>query len=103
VEYFKTHDTFDKEDFEEEVFQDKGIIKSFQNFDQAYREENELEISDSFEISAQAVKKQSRIFKSVLKLDKNFHVYIHGNRELIERGEEKDGRKYYKIYFEKEL
>jgi len=48
------------------------------------------------------VKKQARIFKTVLKLDKNFRIYIHGNRELIEQGVEKDGRKYYKIYFEQE-
>jgi hypothetical protein len=102
VEYFKTHDTFEKEDFEQEVFQDKNIIKSFQNFDEIYREDNEIEVADSFEISAHAVKKQARIFKSVLKLDKNFHIYIHGDRELIEQGVEKDGRKYYKIYFDQE-
>ena len=42
------------------------------------------------------------LFKSILKLDKNFHIYIHGNSELIRRGEEKDGRKFYKIYFENE-
>ena len=78
------------------------MIKSFQNFDEIYREENEIELDDNFDISAQAVKKQARVFKSVLKLDKNFHIYIHGNRELIEQGVEKDGRKFYKIYFEEE-
>jgi len=103
VEYFKTHDTFDKKDFEKEVFHNKEIIKSFQNFDETYRESHDIELGDSFEISAQAVKKQARVFKSVLKLDKNFHIYIHGNRELIEQGVEKDGRKYYKIYFEQEV
>ncbi len=102
VEYFKTHENFEKQEFEKKVFQDKGIIKSFRNFDETYRENNEIEELDSFEISQQAVKKQAKIFKSVLKLDKNFHVYIHGNRELIEQGVEKDGRRYYKIYFEKE-
>lgn len=102
VEYFKTHDNFDKNEFEKEVFQDKGVIKSFREFDKSYREVNEVEIEDSFEISPQAVKKQNRIFKSVLKLDKNFHVYIHGNRELIEQGVDKDGRKFYKIYYEEE-
>lgn len=102
VEYFKTHDTFDKKDFEKKVFQDTGIIKSFRNFDKTYRENHDIETNDSFEISPQAVKKQARIFKSVLKLDKNFHIYIHGNRDLIEQGIEKDGRKYYKIYFDKE-
>jgi hypothetical protein len=102
VEYFKTHETFDKKEFEQEVFQDSGIIKSFRNFDNSYRQENEIEITDNFDISPQAVKKQARVFKSVLKLDKNFHIYIHGNREMIEQGVEKDGRKYYKIYYNEE-
>lgn len=102
VEYFKTHESFDKKEFEKEVFQDAGIIKSFRSFDENYREENEIEVTDNFEISPQAVKKQARVFKSVLKLDKNFHIYIHGNSELIEQGVEKDGRKYYKIYFKEE-
>ena len=102
VEYFKSHDTFDKKDFEEEVFQDKGIIESFRTFDETYREANEVELADTFEISQQAVKKQAKVFKSVLKLDKNFHIYIHGNKQMIEQGIEKDGRKYYKIYYEHE-
>ena len=101
-EYFKTHESFDKKEFEKEVFQDAGIIKSFRNFDDNYRQENEIELTDNFDISPQAVKKQARVFKSVLKLDKNFHIYIHGNPELIEQGVEKDGRKYYKIYYKDE-
>lgn len=102
VEYFKTHETFDKKEFEQEVFHDPEIIKSFQSFDSNYREENEIELTDSFDISSQAVKKQARIFKSVLKLDKNFHIYIHGNRDMIEQGIDEKGRKYYKIYYESE-
>ena len=102
VDYFKTRDSFDKKEFEKEVLQDTSIIKSFRNFDQNYRTQNNIEMDDVFDISMPAVKKQARVFKSVLKLDKNFHIYIHGNRELIEQGVEKDGRKFYKIYFEKE-
>ncbi|MFN8309370.1 MAG: nucleoid-associated protein [Chitinophagales bacterium] len=102
VAYFKAHDTFDKSEFEQQVLQDATIIKSFQNFDHQYRTDHDIELKDSFDISALAVKKQARVFKSVLKLDKNFHIYIHGNRELIEQGVEKDGRKYYKIYFDQE-
>lgn len=102
VEYFKTHETFDKNNFEDEVFQDNGIIKSFREFDDSYRESNDVQLSDNFEISMQAVKKQAKVFKSVLKLDKNFHIYIHGNRELIEQGVDNDGRKYYKIYYKDE-
>jgi hypothetical protein len=102
VEYFKTHDRFEKETFEEEVFNNPEMIKSFRNYDEQYRENKNVDISDNFQISSQAVKKQARVFKSVLKLDKNFDIYIHGNKELIEKGVEKDGRKYYKIYYEEE-
>lgn len=102
VNYFKKHDSFDKEEFAGEVFIDEQVVASFKKFDQSYREENDLELSDNFEISAQAVKKQARIFKSVLKLDKNFHIYIHGDRNLIEQGVDENGRKFYKVYYEKE-
>ncbi len=102
MEYFKTHDSFDKKQFEKEVFQEADIIKSFRTFDDNFRADNAIDLEDKFEISASAVKKQARVFKSILKLDKNFHIYIHGNKDLIEQGVEKDGRKYYKIYFEKE-
>jgi len=61
-----------------------------------------MELPDSFEISAKAVKNQSRIFKNVLKLDKNFDIYIRGNRDLIEQGVDENGRKYYKIYYNEE-
>ena len=58
---------------------------------------------DNFEISVHAVKQQAKVFKSVLKLDKNFHIYIHGNRQLIEKGfDEATGRNYYKLYFDNE-
>jgi hypothetical protein len=96
AEYFKTHDKFDKKDFEKDIFKDERMIKSFRNYDEGNDE------YERFDISPHAVKKQIKVFKSVLKLDNNFHVYIHGNRELIEHGVDKDGRKYYKLYFNKE-
>lgn len=102
VEYFKGHDIFNQNQFENEVLIDNSIIESYRKFDFSYKENNEIDLADNFDISPQAVKKQARIFKSVLKLDKNFHIYIHGNRNLIEQGTENDGRKYYKIYFEYE-
>ncbi|HAN79544.1 MAG TPA: hypothetical protein DCQ31_18165, partial [Bacteroidales bacterium] len=65
--------------------------------------ENDTELSTEFEISQSAVKQGRAKFKSILKLDKNFHVYIHGNRNNIERGYDDSRRqKYYKIYFENE-
>lgn len=103
LKYFKEAETFDKGEFELSVFgQEDEAIQSFRYFDKQYQEDMDLELDDNFKIAVQSVKKQARIFKSVLKLDKNFHVYIHGNRELIERGTDSDGRKYYKIYYENE-
>lgn len=102
VSYFKTHEAFDKNEFEEEVLKDQNLIDSFRKFDKSYRVENDVNLNDNFEISSQAVKKQARALKSVLKLDKNFHIYIHGDREQIEKGTDSDGRKFYKIYYDKE-
>lgn len=97
MDYFKSHEVFDKPEFEKEVFQQPEIIESFREFD----DNIEIPMDMTFEIAPQAVKKQSKIFKSVLKLDKNFHIYIHGDRSLIEQGEE-NGKKYYKIFYDKE-
>jgi hypothetical protein len=103
IGYFKKKDEFNQKEFEKEVFEDPEVIKSFRKFDNNFREQFSIDREDGFSISAEAVKKQSRVFKSVLKLDKNFHIYIHGDKELIERGVDEDGRKYYKIYYKQEL
>jgi hypothetical protein len=102
ADYFKESESFQKEEFEAAVLKDEPVIQSFRTYNSDYRVANEVELEDEFEISQQAVKKQGKVFKSVLKLDKNFHVYIHGNKDLIERGTEDDGRKYYKLYYESE-
>lgn len=102
VEYFKKKEIFDKAEFEADVFQDKNLIESFRSFNDQYQKEHDLDLEDTFDISAQAVKKQAKVFKSVLKLDKNFHIYIHGNKDLIEKGIDENGKKYYKIFYDSE-
>lgn len=103
VDFFKSKEQFSQTEYETEVLSDPEVIESFRNFGKNFMDNNEFTPADNFEISVQAVKQQARIFKSVLKLDKNFHIYIHGNRELIEKGfDEVTGRHYYKLYFEHE-
>lgn len=102
IHYFKNHDTFDGKEFEEDVFSDPNVIQSFRNYKDNLNGSNDINIDNEFDISSLAVNKQKRVFKSVLKLDKNFHIYIHGDRNMIERGVENDGRKFYKIYYEHE-
>ena len=102
VDFFKKNDSFSFEEFSNDVIGQKEVIDSFERFKSDYQKEYDLEIIDSFDISGSAVKKQARVFKSVIKLDKNFHIYVHGNRELIEQGVDEKGRKYYKIFYQDE-
>lgn len=102
VQFFKERDNFDMQEFANEVMGQPAVIERFNQFKQDYQQEQEVELSDQFTISAPAVKKQARVFKSVIKLDKNFHIYVHGNRQLIEQGVDEDGRKFYKIYYQEE-
>jgi hypothetical protein len=102
VQYFKEHGAYDQEEFTKEVFQDEKAIRSFNHYSDRYEQEHEVKLQDNFEISPHAVKKQARVFKSVLKLDKNFHIYIHGDRNKIEQGVDENGRKFYKIFYEQE-
>jgi 37-kD nucleoid-associated bacterial protein len=103
MDYFKTHGNFNKDEFEQEVLHHEDVIHSFRKFDEQYRQTHVIDQANEFEISPHAVKKQARVYKSVLKLDKNFHIYIHGDRQLIEKGYD-DGlqKHYYKIYFDQE-
>jgi hypothetical protein len=103
MKYFKDKETFDMEEFSNEVIGNEQAIESFKSFKNQYEQEFDSPIADNFIISENAVKKQARVYKSVLKLDKNFHIYIHGDKELIEKGFD-DGRamNYYKVYFKEE-
>ena len=102
INYFRKNEQFNEQDFANDVFEHKEVINSFRKFKHEFQEDNATRVVSEFEISAQAVKRQSRVFKSVLKLDRNFHIYIHGDRELIEKGVDPDGRKYYKLYYKDE-
>lgn len=99
--FFKEKQHFDQDTFNTEVLGHKEYVESFDRYKQHYAAENDLEISDNFSISPAAVKRQNRAYKSVIKLDKNFHIYIHGDRNMIEHGEDDKGR-FYKLYFHNE-
>jgi hypothetical protein len=102
INYFKKNELFNEQDFANDVFEHKEVITSFKKYKNDFQNEHDLRVVSEFEISVQAVKRQAKVFKSVLKLDRNFHIYIHGDRDLIEKGVDPDGRKYYKIYYREE-
>ncbi len=102
AQFLKQNNDFDMETFANEVIVQPEAIESFHRYKESFAEERDIEIADSFAISDAAAKKGARTLKSVIKLDKNFHIYIHGDRSKIETGEDEKG-KYYKVYFKEEM
>jgi len=103
MKYFKENESFDIDEFATQVIVNPVGVEAFKKFKSSYEDEFDTPVADNFQISNAAVKKQARVYKSVLKLDRNFHIYIHGNNDLIEKGfDEQTGKNYYKIYFDKE-
>lgn len=102
-DYFKENEQFELNDFTESLFPQEDRQEAFREFRDQYAKAYVVPLEDKFDISGQAVKKEFKVFKSVLKLDKNFHIYVHGRRDLIERGfDEEKGKKFYKVYFDNE-
>lgn len=101
LQFFKEKDTFDIEDFANEVIEQPEVIESFKNYKKTFEEERAMEIDDSFAISQHAFKKQQRSYKRIIRLDKKIQIIIDGNRDHIEQGEDEKG-KYYKVYYNTE-
>ena len=103
MDYFKTKEQFNLQEFADEVIHHPEVVDSFMDYKRHFESNRKYVIDEEFDIHLAAVKKQQKVFKSVLKLDKNFHVYIHGRQDLLERGyDETVGKKYYKLYFDEE-
>lgn len=98
--YFKEKDKFNLKDFEKEVLVQPEIIEAFNDYRGDFNKRMDLTAIDEFDVSQTAVKKNSKYMSSVVKLDKNFHIYIHGKHENVERGyDEERGLKFYKLYY----
>lgn len=97
-EYFNNQESFEIDDYKEQVFKSEQVSMAFED----YRQEQDRKHDESFAISEYAVKKQSKVFKSVIKLDKNFHIYVHGDSSKIQKGELENGQKYYMLYYDDE-
>lgn len=103
MDYFKDKETFKQEEFEEQVLGNPKAASLFSAYREQFETEYESPLGNHFDISSPAVKKAQATYKSVLKLDKNFHIYVHGKREFIEKGYDDEKRmNYYKLFFNEE-
>lgn len=100
----KASEAFSVKEFEKEVMETPEVIEAFRDYRQDYVKRHDIsDIEDGFEISPAAVKTNSKFFRAVLKLDKNFHVYVHGSHDRIEKGfDDSKNMNYYKLYFQEE-
>ena len=100
-DFFQREKKFNANQYMNSVAQDESMAKDFMDY---VSDQGELAMAgqySDFDISDLAVKKNSKFFRSVIKLDKNFHLYVHGDRTKIERGRDEKG-KFYKLYYEEE-
>lgn len=102
-DYFTQNESYNQEDFENNIIAVPQVVEQYREYKEAFEAEQGYAFKDSFAISDHAAKQANRVFKSVIKLDKNFHLYIHGGRDRVERGYDQDkGMGYYKLYFDAE-
>ena len=103
MDFFNKNAAFSEKEFEKEVIRQPEVIDAFQDYKGFFESEKNMPIHDSFDISKDAVSAEKKHFKSVLKLDKNFHVYVHGKRQYLEKGfDSQRGLNFYKLYYEVE-
>lgn len=103
LRYFQENETFDMDDFGTKVMVNEELSADFGEYMGEYIEKNGIDLHENFVISDCAVKRSSRSMKSVIKLDKNFHIYVHGGEGLIKRGfDEETGMTFYQLFFKDE-
>jgi len=104
IRFFQNKEVVNTAQFADELFgEESGAVDAFNAYGAAYVHAHNIDIAAEFNVAPGAVKKQEKNYRSVIKLDRNFHIYVHGNPSLIEKGIDADGRKFYKIYYEAEL
>jgi len=102
ADYFQKNESFDLNEYQNAVFSDTEMQSAFQEFSTENIQTENSRVPQEFEVSQKSVANNSKYFRSVIKLDRNFHIYVHGNRNMIEKGTDEEGRQFYKLYFKEE-
>jgi hypothetical protein len=91
------------ENFRQEVLKEPAVIDAFEDYKQKYAGERQWNPPDQFAVSDAVQNQAKKFIKSVIKLDKNFHIYVHGNKERIEKGFDEERKlHYYRLWFDAE-
>lgn len=103
IDFFKENKEFDMDRFNNKVISNPAVEEEFSKYANDISEDIEYKAPENFTISENAVKDSKKYFRAVIKLDKNFHIYVHSKPEYIERGyDELRKLKFYKLYYDSE-
>ena len=100
--YFTDHESFDFDEFTEEVLVEPEKVNTFSSFKNEYMEQNGVAPVSDFMIAQPVVKGMKRKFKSLIQLDTNIEIKLKTEftEQYIERGyDEKRNMYFYKVYF----
>lgn len=102
--FLKDNEVYSENRFNDEVIGQPEVVDAFNDYKNEYVEREDIpEIEDGFDISKSAYKSNKSYFKSVIKLDKNFHVYVHSKPEYLKKGYDEDKKmSFYTLYFNNE-
>lgn len=101
--YFKDNESFNFDQFRQEVLKREEIIEEFLDFKQYKEEQSTAIFEDEFTISQKATSKEIRSLKKSIKLDNNFKISIDGDTTYLEKGYDNNKKmNFYKLYYKNE-
>jgi hypothetical protein len=103
VSFTKENQEVSFEAFREDVLKEPSLINAFDDYREAYSDRRQWNPPDKFAVSKEVQNQVGKYLKSVIKLDKNFHIYVHGAKDRIEKGfDNSRNLNYYTLWFDAE-
>ncbi|WP_372769461.1 nucleoid-associated protein [Lutibacter sp.] len=109
IDFLKTNESVNINDFKEELFEDDEEQKSkFDAYKKQFETLNDVLVRNQFSVSEVVLKKQKQKIKTEIKFDTNIVIKLdidapEASSEYLEKGyDEEKKMKFYKVYFNEE-
>ncbi|MDP3358164.1 MAG: nucleoid-associated protein, partial [Lutibacter sp.] len=109
VDFFKTNELVNIDDFKENIFDENEAQKSkFDDYKKQYETLNDVLVRNQFTVSEAVFKKQKQKIKTEIKLDTNIVIKLdidapEASSEYLEKGyDEEKKMMFYKVFFNEE-
>lgn len=103
LDYASKKSEISMENFKADVLKEPAIVDAFETYQEKYSGTKGWNPPDRFAMTEESHSQAKKSVKSIIKLDKNFHIYVHGNKERIEKGFDENRRlNFYTLWFDAE-